>query len=209
MKLYYAETVNPRKACAVARHLGLPLDYVHVNLGKGEQSAPAFAAMNPNSKVPVLIADDGCTLWESNAIMCFLARQAGSELWPGDADRQIDVIRWLSWDLQHFTRHAGVLYFEHVIKPRFGMPAADRAVLDEALAQFRRFAAVLDSHLDGREWLVGDGMTVAEFAVAATLPHAAEAGLPLTEFPAIARWHDRLGALPAWREPFPAAPAAA
>src|SRR5690606_16014104 len=51
-RLYYAETPNPRKACVVAKHLGSPVEFVHVELGKGEHKAPAFTALNPNQKVP-------------------------------------------------------------------------------------------------------------------------------------------------------------
>ncbi len=61
----------------------------------------------------------------------------------------------------------------------------------------------------GRDWLVGGGLTLADFAVAVTLPYAEEGRIPVAEFPEIRRWHARLEALPAWREPFPAAKAAA
>ena len=92
MKLYYAETLNPRKVCAVARYLNVPVEFARVDLSKGENRTAAFLALNPNGKVPVLeIA--GRTLWEANAIMCYLARAAQSDLWPDD-ERQIDVIRW-------------------------------------------------------------------------------------------------------------------
>lgn len=57
MKLHYAETLNPRKACAVARHLEAPVEFVRVDLGKGEHTSPAFKALNPNAKVPVLEID--------------------------------------------------------------------------------------------------------------------------------------------------------
>lgn len=101
MKLYYAETLNPRKACAVAKYLNAPVEFVRVDLRTGEQRKPPYLAVNPNGKVPAL--QDGKNLiWESNAIMGYLARSAGSDLWPNDA-RQIDVLRWLSWDAQHFT----------------------------------------------------------------------------------------------------------
>uniref|UniRef100_UPI001D0F1658 glutathione binding-like protein n=1 Tax=Klebsiella michiganensis TaxID=1134687 RepID=UPI001D0F1658 len=75
---------------------------------------------------------------------------------------QFDVVRWLSWNAQHFTRHAGVLYFEHVIKPRFGLGDVNRQAIDEATGHLRRFAAVLNDHLSARDWLVGDGLTVAD-----------------------------------------------
>jgi glutathione S-transferase len=206
MKLHYAEVLTPRKACAVARYLNAPVEFVHVDLGKGQHRTPAFLALNPNGKVPVLDTGRG-TLWESNAIMCFLARRAGSDLWPDD-DRQIEVLRWLSWDSEHFTRHAGTLYFEHLVKPAFGLGDPDPAAVEEATGFFRRFAAVLDDHLRGRTCLVGDGLTVADFAIAVTLPYAEAAHIPAAEFPEIQRWHGRLMALPAWRDPFPVAQAA-
>ncbi len=201
MKLFYCETLNPRKACAVARYLQLPVEFVRVDLGKRENKTPEFLAMNPNGKVPVL-QDGDKTLWESNAIMCYLSDAAKADLWPHD-ERQIDVIRWFGWNDQHFTRHASVLYFEYIIKPLFGIPPADAAELEEATKYFRTYAAVLNTHLSDRKFLVGDSLTVADFAVAITLPYADKAHLPLADFPAVRRWHERLNELPAWREPFP------
>lgn len=201
MKLFYAETINPRKACAVARYLNVPIDYVHVDLGKGENRTPEYLAVNPNGKVPAF-EDGDLKLWEANAIMCHLAQAAGSDLWPSDA-RQIEVIRWLSWNSEHFTRHAGSLYFQNIVKPALGFGAPDEAAVKEATGFVRRFGAVLNDHLRGRKYLVGDALTVADFAVAASLPYAAKAKIPVEEFPEIMRWHARLNELPAWREPFP------
>ena len=113
MKLYYFETPNARKACAVARHLDAPVEFVRVDLTKGEHKAPTFLTINPNGKVPAL-EDGEMRLWESAAIMAYLADKAGSDLWPKDA-RQIDVIRWLTWDAMHFSRHAATLFFEQVV----------------------------------------------------------------------------------------------
>lgn len=200
MKLYYSETLNPRKACAVARYLSSPVEFIHVDLRRGEHKTPEFLAMNPNGKVPVL-QDGGRSLWESNAIMCYLSDAAKSDLWPHDS-RQIDVLRWLSWDAHHFTRHAGTLYFEHIIKPQFGMGNADAATVEGATRYFKIYARTLSDHLSGREFLVGDALSVADFAVANSLPYADAAKLPLDEFPEIQRWHARLDELPAWREPF-------
>lgn len=203
MKLYYYETLNPRKACAVAKHLRLPLEYIRIDLGKGEHRTPEFRAINPNGKVPAL-RDGDTNLWESNAIMCYLAKKAGSDLWPGDDERRIDVIRWLSWDALHFTRHGGNLYFEHIIKRKFALSEPDPAAVAEATKYFQQYAAVLDNHLRGRKYLVGDRLSVADFAVAATLPYAEDAKLPIADHPEIRRWHERLNELEAWREPYPA-----
>jgi glutathione S-transferase len=202
MKLYYAETLNPRKTCAVARHLNIHAEFIHVDLGKGEHKTPAFLAINPNGKVPVL-QDGERTMWESNAIMAYLAERAGSDLWPRD-DRQMDVLRWLSWDSQHFTRYAGALYFQYLIRPFLGMGEPDAAAVAEATNFFKVYANVLNDHLRGRKYLVGDRLTIADFAVGVTLPYAAKIRLPLEDFADVRRWHDRLSELPAWREPFPA-----
>jgi glutathione S-transferase len=208
MKLYYFETPNARKACAVARYLNSPAEFVRIDLTKGEHKAPAFLTINPNGKVPAL-ADGEVRLWESAAIMCYLADKAGSSLWPKETARQIEVIRWLSWDAMHFSRHAGTIFFQRVIKAYFRLGEPDLAAIDEAMGFFRQFAGVLNSHLEGRGSVVGDGLTVADFALASFLPHAHEAKLPLDEFPEIRRWYAQFEQLPAWREPFPSAAASA
>lgn len=202
MQLYYSDVLMPRKACALARHLKAPVEFVYLDLAKAEQQAPAYLALNPNGKVPTLV-DGELVIWESDAILCHLSQRTGAGLWPQDPAGQIEVIRWLSWGAHHFNRAAGELYFQYVIKPRFGLGAEDPAAVEEALAGFRAHAAVLDGHLKGRAWLAGDAMTVADFAVAIALPYAAPASMPVEEFPEVARWHGQLNRLEAWREPFP------
>lgn len=204
MKLYYFETPNPRKPCAVAKYLGSPVEFVRLDLTKGENRTPEFLAVNPNGKVPAL-SDGDVKLWEGHTIMIYLAQKAGSELWPGDPARQIDVLRWLNWDTAHFSRHGGALLFENHIKPAFGLGDPDAAVIEEAAKYFRQFAAVLDAHLAGRASILGDQLSVADFGVAAVLPSAREAKLPLDGFKEISRWHDGLMEIAAWRDPFPAA----
>jgi glutathione S-transferase len=203
MKLYYSDTLSPRKACAVAKYLNSPVEYIYVDLGKGEHKTPAFLKLNPNGKVPAL-EDGDVKLWEADAIICHLARKAGSDLWPRSEQDQTDVMRWLSWNAQHYTRHGGTLYFEHLIRPRFNLGPTDDAEVADAQKWFRQFSAVLNDHLRGRDYVVGDTLSVADFAVAIALPYAEKAKIPVGEFPEIVRWHARMNELPAWRDPFPA-----
>lgn len=207
MKLYYFETLNPRKACTVARYLQSPVEFVRTDLGKGQNKTPEYLAINPNGKVPAL-THGSTRLWEADAIMGYLAKSAGSDLLPSD-ERQIDVMRWLSWSAQHFTRHAGSLYFQHIIKPNFGLGEPDPKAVEEATGFFKTFAQVLNDHLRGRKFLLGDTLTIADFSVGITLPYAEKARIPVGGFAEIERWHARLNELPAWREPFPQAKAAA
>lgn len=200
MKLYYFEALMPRKACAVATHVGLPVEFVYVDPAKREHKAPPYLAINPNGAVPAL-TDGDTILWESDAIMCHLAKAAGSDLWPSD-NRQVEVMRWLSWNAHHFTRHGGELYFQNIIRPLIGEKPDSKAVAD-AIAGWRAYAPVLDAHLRGQNYIVGKTPTIADFSVAVALPYAEEAKIPLDEFPNIRNWHDRLSTLPAWKEPFP------
>jgi len=80
--------------------------------------------------------------------------------------------------------------------------------VEEATGFFKQFAAVLNGHLRGRRYVLGDTLSIADFALAATLPQADQARIPVKGFAEIERWHDRLSELPAWREPFPKAAAA-
>lgn len=202
MRLYYFDVLSPRKACAVAKYLKLPMEYITVDLTKGEQRSPGYLTLNPSAKVPTLV-DGEEIIREADAIICYLSEKASADLWPHDARRQIDVMSWFSWNAQHFTRATGSLYFENIIKPRFGIGMPVAANVDQALTEFRRYATVLNDHLKGREWLVGDSLTVADFSVAVTLPYAEKARIPIDEFPEVRRWHDQLNAFEAWRQPFP------
>jgi glutathione S-transferase len=203
MKLYFAETINGRKACAAARYVGAPVEFVRIDLASGQHRKPPFTDLNPNAKVPVL-ESSGDVLWESNAIMCRLAESTGSDFWPRD-QRQTDVMRWMFWSSEHFSRYTSRLYFENLVKQIFGLGAPDAALVEDANGYVRRYGEILDSHLRGREFLVGDRPTAADFAVGAALPYAERAQLPLEGFNEIARWKSRLDSLPAWSDPFPAA----
>lgn len=202
MQLHFAETMMPRKACFVARHLDAPIDFIRVDLGKGEHKAPAFRALNPNTKVPLLV-DGDLALWESDAIMLHLALGAGSDLWPSDPRGQVEAQRWLSWAAHEFNPQAGTLYFEHIIRPMFGLGDVDTEAEAAALARTRKGLAVLDGHLANRDFLLGSLLSLADISVAITFPYAPRAKIPLGDYPAVARWNERLRALAHWDHPFP------
>ena len=204
MKLYYFDTPNGRKPCAVAKHLQSPVEFVWVDVPGGAHKAPDFLAINPNGRIPAL-QDGDFKLWESPAIMCYLARKAGSDLWPTDEVEQIDIMRWINWDTAHFSRHGGRLFFQRFVKPHFGLGDPDEKEIEDATGFFNMFAAVLNDHLQGRDNIACNRLTVADFAVASMLPYAKQAQLPLEPYPEIRRWHEGLMALPAWRDPYPEA----
>lgn len=195
--LYYSHNLNPRVAVAVARHLRAQVDFVRAEpMGRDRD---AFRPINPNTRVPVLV-EPARTLWETDAIAMRLAGLLDDTFWP--PGRREEVMQWVSWSAHHFTRAADVLYFEHIIVPRYFDRSPDQAAVDAAAADFRTFAAILDDVLAERTWLVGDALTYADFRVASVLPFAEAARLPLASFRNIRAWHARLEAIDAWRDPF-------
>jgi glutathione S-transferase len=199
VKLYYSRNLNPRVAVAVARHLESPVELIAASPREPEKEE-AFRVINPNTLVPVLVEADR-VLWETDAIACRLAMHAKSDFWPA-GEHAPDLQMWLSWSAHHFTRTASVFYWEQLMKPMLGLGAPDSAAIAEAAGEFHRFARVLDDHLAGRDWLVDDRLSYADFRVATALPFAEKAGLPLESYAHIRSWHARLWKLPAWSNPF-------
>ena len=114
----YVFPASPRafKVLAAATHLGLEHNVRLVDLSKGEHRTPEFAALNPNKKMPVL-EEDGFVLWESNAILQYLAaKKPESGLLPTDARGRADVTRWQFWDMAHWDPACAILIFETLVK---------------------------------------------------------------------------------------------
>lgn len=200
---------SPRatKVMALANHLGLDCELRLVDLIKGDQHKPEFAALNPNERMPVL-EDEGFVLWESNAILHYLAtKKPGSRLWPTDAKSQADVLRWQSWEAAHWFPACAILAFERVIKKLTGQGAPDPDEVAKGENQFHRCAEVLNAHLRSRKWLLGNDLTIADFSVGAPMAVAEAAQYPAAKYTEITRWYGALASLPAWNKaivPLPA-----
>jgi len=206
MKLYgFPFSDDTWKVRAVAAHIGIVLDDQLVDLGRGEQRAPDCLALNPTGRTPTLV-DGDFVLWESNAIMQYLASGKPNALWPDDARTRADIARWQSWQLAHWSAEAcRPLVFERVVKAFSNLGPYDAAVVAKATEAFHRDARVLEPHLAKHPYLVGTGVTLADFSVAAPLFYAEKAELPLTPYPHIRDWFARVSSLPAWRDTAPAA----
>jgi len=208
MKLHvFPPSPRAAKVTALAYHLDLASELQIVDLFKGEQFTPTFAALNPNKRMPVL-EDDGFILWESNAILQYLASKKPERgLWPQTARGQADVTRWMTWEAAHWTPACTLLVFERVVKKLAGQGEPDPAEVAKGEAEFPKWAAVLNQQLAGRKWLLGDTLTIADFSIGAPLIMAEAARLPLADYPEIRRWYAQLAALPAWKKAAVAPPA--
>ena len=206
MKLHvFPPSPRASKVLSLAFHLDLDFELRVVNLFAGENKTPAYAALNPNAKMPVL-EDGSFVVWESNAILFYLAsKQPASGLWPSTVQAQADVLRWMTWEAAHWTPACTPMAFERVVKKLAGLGEPNPAEVARGEQEFHRFAPVLDAHLRGRRWLVGDALTIADFAVGSALILAAPAQFPLESYPEITRWYAGIAALPGWQKALAAA----
>jgi glutathione S-transferase len=199
MKLYFSRNLNPRVAVAVARHLDAPVECVHA-APLAPSQREKFLPLNPNLRLPILVEGDQ-SLWETDAIACRLSQLMGSEFWRTGA-AQPEMIRWLSWGMRNFVAACDKVHFERVTKQRYGLGPLRDNVVAEGLAEFAQSATLLEQVLNGKDWLVGNEVSYADFRMASVLPFADLAGLPLADYPHVAAWHARLWQLRAWRDPF-------
>ena len=194
--LYTWTTPNGRKVSIMLEELGLAYRAHRIDITKGEQFAPAFVALNPNSKIPVIVDPDGpegkpFALFESGAILIYLAGKAG-RLLPGDVRGRYVTLEWLMFQMAS-------------VGPMFGQTHHFRRAAPEKIAyaierytnETRRLYGVMDKRLATVPYLAGESYTIADVA---TYPWAARhewQTVDLNEFPNVKRWFDTVGARPA------------
>lgn len=206
MKLYYyPASPFARKPRIAAALLGIELETQVVDIFAGEGQSQDYLRLNPQGKVPTLV-DGNFALWESNAIVQYLAERAGdSALFPRDGRNRADILRWQFWESTTWAPPCGVYIYENVLKPLLGKGEADREELRKADEKFHRGAKVLNAHLANRPWLLGDTMTLADISVAPVLMYAESARYPLAGYEHITAWFSKIQQLPAWIATEPAA----
>lgn len=210
MRLYvHRLSPNALKTIITAEHCGSPVELVDVDLGGGEQRSEAYLAINPNGRVPTLV-DGNFVLWESNAIMQYLAEKAGERtIWPDNPRVRADIARWQFWGVGQLAAATRPFQWEYLFKAMVGQGEPDQGVLAAAEAPMIACAEVLEGTLSKQPFLAGEQMTLADISIAASLIYAEAARMPLAQFPALQRWRQKVSAIPAWPVVRPPAKAAA
>jgi glutathione S-transferase len=171
--------------------LGRDYEWVPVDILRGESREPSFLKKNPNGKIPVLELEDGTCLWESNAILNFLAE--GSAFLPTDPRLRTQVLQW-----QFFEQysHEPFLAVARFIKVYLGLP--DDRLEEYAAKQLDGYHAldVMEQQLLRTPYLVGDGYSIADVALYAYTHVAEEGGFHLDNYPAITAWLQRVASHP-------------
>ena len=176
---------NCLKVKWTAERLGVAFTWVDVDIMQGESRTPAFLAMNPAGQVPVVVLADGRPLAQSNAILLHLAE--GSELIPTDAYDRARMLEWLFWEQYTHEPSVAVARFQmkYLGKRREEL---DPKLLQRGEAALRR----LDQGLEGRKYLAGDALSLADIALVAYTRMAHDGGFILADYPAVEAWVERL-----------------
>jgi glutathione S-transferase len=209
MKLYdFPFSPNCQKVIALAHEVGTPLELVTVDLFKGGSRTPALLAKNPNGKVPIL-EDGDFVLWESAAMLAYIAAQAGrADLAPTAPRERAEVERWTFWEGAHFSPAIRKVAFERIVKKLAGLGAPDEALVKAGIEEFTARARVLEECLGNKEYVCGR-LTIADFALAPYAALTASCGLDFDPFPRAKAWLGRMVARDSMKKTLAAARAAA
>ena len=171
--------------------LELPYEWVTVDIIKGETQSAEFLEKNPNGKIPVLELDDGTFLWESNAILNFLAD--GTDLLPSEPRLRTQVLQW-----QFFEQysHEPNLAIARKIKAFYDMPEDRREDYERRVELGYRALNVMEQQLQRTPYLVGERYSIADIALYAYTHVAEEGGFDLSRYPAIGAWMARIASHP-------------
>jgi GST-like protein len=190
-------TPNGHKVHILLEELGLPYEVVPVAIGKGDQFRPEFLAITPNHRIPAIVDPEGpggqpLTLFESGAILIYLAEKAGSALWPRDPATRYTCLQWLMFQMggvgpmfgqyNHFANYAAET-----------LPYAIERYTNEVA----RLHRVLDKRLAGSAYLAGPDYSIADICTFPWIRNAERRNIDLAHFPHLRRWHDAIAARPA------------
>jgi glutathione S-transferase len=195
---------NCLKVKYAADHLGLPYAWMPIDILKGETRTPEFLERFPRGRIPAVEFDDGRRLAESNAIIRYLAR--GSRLLPDDAFTQAQIDEWLFWEQYSHEPYIATTRY-HIVYLKRSLDQREPWRVERG----EKALHIMENQLkDGRQWLVGEALTIADMALLAYTRLAHEGGFNLAELPNVRAWIGRceevLGLEPARRYP-PGSPA--
>ena len=188
LRLYdYLASGNGYKVRLLLRLLDLPFERVEVNILRGESRTPEFLAKNPEGRIPVLRLDDGTYLFESNAIVSYLAE--GTPYLPTERLARAQVLQWMFWE--QYSHEPNIATVRHWVQ-HLGVPEEKRALFEQKRTLGVRALNVMEGHLEGRAFFVGDRFSVADIALYAYTHVAPEGGFDLGPYPRVRAWLDRV-----------------
>jgi GST-like protein len=199
IRFYFHPTPNPAKVALFLEEAGLPYEAVPVDTSKGEQHAPAFRAINPNGKVPAIIDTEGpggmeARVFDSSAILLYLGDKTGRFVGsPADRPELLSWLFFIATGLGPFSGQA--VHFQ------FAAPDGNAYAVNRYRHEAERHYRVLDDHLAGRDYVVGDVYSIADISAWGWLDRASRVlkgeAEPLAAFPNLRRWFQAIDNRPA------------
>lgn len=166
LQLYSLATPNGVKVSIMLEETGLPYEVHKVDFASNDQLSPAFLSLNPNNKIPAIIDPNGADgkplpLFESGAILIYLAEKTGQFL-PENAAARYQTMQWLMFQMGGIGPMFGQVGFFHKFA---GKDYEDKRPRDRYVAESKRLLAVLDKHLTGKQWMMGDDYTIVDISI--------------------------------------------
>ncbi|MEM8937356.1 MAG: glutathione binding-like protein [Pseudomonadota bacterium] len=195
IKIYGCSAPNPKKISIFMEEAGEPYEYVSMDLFDNEQKSPAYLKLNPNGRFPAITDDDpigggeSITVWESGAILTYLADKYGKFL-PQDPRERYDTLQWLFWQVSHAPYMGNAhLYRIYVPEPR-------EFEIKRFTNESQRLYRLLEQQLTDNEWIAAGQFTIADIAVFPWIEYHEWQGQDLENFPNVREWFERMHARP-------------
>jgi len=187
LKIYGSDLSAPsNKVRFAANYLGLAYEYIRVNLRAGEHMKPEYKRIHPANKVPA-IEDDGFALFESSAIIRYLADKNDSPSYPKGLKERALVDQWIDFGSMHVGMALSKVVYNRLFAPLRGQPVDENSI-KEGLAFLERFLPVVDEQLAQPKYLIGESLTLADINLLALLDPAETAQVDLAKYKNITRW---------------------
>jgi len=198
IKLYcFGESGNAYKAALALELSGLDWEPVKVDFFGGETRTPDYRAhVNEMGEAPVLV-DGDVKLTQSGVIQQYVTDKSGKH--GGEAEDRYEVLRWVLWDNHKLSSQAGMTRFLMNFLPE---KHRDPNVIAFMQGRLKAAYATLNTHLEGRDWIVGDGLTNADLSCCGYLYYPEPFGFDRAEWPHIDAWLTRLSQMPGWKHPY-------
>ncbi|WP_282181388.1 glutathione S-transferase family protein [Aliiroseovarius marinus] len=198
IKLYcFGESGNAYKAALALELSGLEWEPVFVDFFNGETRSPEYREINPMGEVPVMV-DGDVTLSQSGAIQDYVTSKSGKLGGTSAAERR-EILRWQFWDNHKMSSMAGMTRFLMNFLPEDKRPAE---VIAFNQGRLKGAYKTLEAELSTRDWLVGDGITIADISCCGYLFYPEPFGFDRAEWPAIDAWLARISETPGWKHPY-------
>lgn len=197
IELYTWATPNGRKASIMLEELGLPYNMHAVDISKGEQHEAGFLAISPNNRIPAIVDPEGpggtpLSLFESGAILIYLAEKTGSKLLPKEGRERAVTLQWLMWQMGGVGPMFGQAH-HFMFQPKEDVPYGKKRYHDET----KRLYKVMNQRLGEAKFLAGDIYTVADIATYPWVARHPRHQVDLHDFPNVKRWFDEISKRPA------------